>query len=74
MADFYRHRPVAEPAPGGSDAMTLVQQVPFPELPDLDEEENNAEATALYHRAVALIQAEFEEKTWVAFCAASWPW
>src|SRR5262249_40891630 len=69
IADFYRRKQVEVAASGGSDAVTLAQQLPFTELPDPDSQEESAEATILYHRAVALIQSEFEEKTWAAFRA-----
>jgi RNA polymerase sigma-70 factor (ECF subfamily) len=54
-------------APGGSDALACAQEVPGPDLSDTDVETDRAEKGLLYHRAVALIREEFEEKTWRAF-------
>jgi RNA polymerase sigma-70 factor (ECF subfamily) len=69
IADFYRHRQPETVAEGGSEALTRVRQVPGMELPDPDPEMDSAETTLVYHRAVALMQSEFEEKTWQAFQA-----
>jgi RNA polymerase sigma-70 factor (ECF subfamily) len=67
IADFHRRRLAEEVGEGGSDALTLTQQAPAPELPDPDPESDRAEATLLYHQAIALIRNEFGEKTWLAF-------
>lgn len=69
IIDHYRRKQVETGAWGGSNALTLMQQQPAPEMPEPNAEQDNAEASLLYHRAVALIQREFEEKTWLAFQA-----
>lgn len=71
IADFYRRRQVGEAAIGGSDALTLAQQVACPEAEDADPETDKAEVSLLYRRAMELIQAEFHEKTWQAFQAVA---
>jgi len=67
IADFYRRREPETMAFDGSDALTRAQPAPPVELPEPDAETDGAESTLIYHRAIALIQAEFEEKTWRAF-------
>jgi RNA polymerase sigma-70 factor (ECF subfamily) len=67
IAGYYRHKQADLAALGGSDALTLAEQVPETELPEPDPETDGSEKTLLYRRAVALIQTEFREKTWLAF-------
>src|SRR5205085_537845 len=52
-------------AAGGTEAKVWLSQVPEP--PDDGEEAENAVYRQLFHRALELIQAEFEESTWRAF-------
>ena len=49
-------------APGGSEAMRRLEQLP--ELPDADE---TSAVNSLYKRAMLLIEDKFEPKTWQAF-------
>jgi RNA polymerase sigma-70 factor, ECF subfamily len=67
VIDFYR-RKQDEDLRGG-DVLALAQQELCSKLPDPDLETDSAEATLIYHRAAALIQNEFDEKTWLAFRA-----
>jgi RNA polymerase sigma-70 factor, ECF subfamily len=67
ILDHHRRQQVETEARGGSDALARTLQMPAPELPDPDPDEDRSEATLIYHRAAALIQAECEEKTWLAF-------
>lgn len=62
-------RKEGQKAPGGSEAPTIAQRVPQTESSDddRDRERDRAEASLIYHRAVALIQNEFEPTTWLAF-------
>ena len=69
IVDFYRRRQAAETPVGGSDALTLAQEVVDSAPVDPDAEADNAEVSLLYRRAVGLIRAEFQEKTWLAFQA-----
>jgi RNA polymerase sigma-70 factor (ECF subfamily) len=69
IVDFYRRRQAAETPVGGSDALTLAQEVVDSAPIDTDAEVDNAEASLLYRRAVGLIRTEFQEKTWRAFQA-----
>ena len=69
IIDHRRRRKGEGEAVGGSDELTRTLQQPARELPAPDAEEDNAEARLLCQRAVALIQSEFEEKSWLAFQA-----
>ena len=65
ILDFFRAAQQRPAAHGGTDAQLRLQQVPVPEadLPDAPPEE----LSALYHRMLGLLKAEFEPKTWQAF-------
>lgn len=65
IVDLRRKR--GQEAVGGSEALTLAQQVPDTASSDADSVQDRAEASLVYHRAVALIQKEFEPTTWLAF-------
>jgi RNA polymerase sigma-70 factor, ECF subfamily len=55
-----------QPAAGGTDAHMRLQEVPTP--PDeLELSEAPADVAGMYHRAVSLVRAQFEERTWKAF-------
>ena len=56
----------AAAAAGGSDAHALMNEVPAPAGPG-DEDDPAEEVSALYRRALELVRAEFEERTWQAF-------
>jgi RNA polymerase sigma-70 factor (ECF subfamily) len=58
-----RNRPQAE---GGSDAWQNLQEVVDP-LPGPGEEEESVEVNLLHQRAMELVRAEFEQRTWRAF-------
>src|SRR5262249_16750211 len=53
-------------AEGGSDAWQNLQEVADP-LPGPGEEEDSIEVNQLYQRALELVRAEFEQRTWRAF-------
>jgi RNA polymerase sigma-70 factor (ECF subfamily) len=53
-------------AEGGTEALLRLHEVPQPVDP-LDLSEGEAETTGLYRRALGLIRAHFEERTWQAF-------
>jgi RNA polymerase sigma-70 factor, ECF subfamily len=64
IGDHFR-RLNREPAgAGGSEFLRLFQEVPE-QLPQ--DERSETETAALVHRALELIRAEFEERTWQAF-------
>ncbi|HZV04311.1 MAG TPA: sigma-70 family RNA polymerase sigma factor [Gemmataceae bacterium] len=69
IVDFYRRQRAQAAAAGGSDALTLVCEVPDPQWKDTDEEADQAEASLLYQRAMELIRTTVSEKTWLAFQA-----
>ncbi len=66
VADHLRRRKKAVQATGGSDAQGQLAQVPDPDG-DLDEGADASQESALLHRALNLIQGEFETRTWKAF-------
>jgi RNA polymerase sigma-70 factor (ECF subfamily) len=60
---FRRH---AAPAEGGTGALVRLREVPQPaESPDLSE--SDAEIAGLHRRALELVRAQFEDRTWQAF-------
>jgi len=65
--DLIRRRPTAFMAEGGTMALKRIEHLPD----NIDDEPNeitDASATlGLYRRGLAMIQAEFESKTWQAF-------
>ncbi len=67
LRDYYRQHAREPPGAGGSDAQQQLLQVP--EKPPESSSEAGAPGAdvALVHRALALIQVEFEERTWQAF-------
>lgn len=54
------------PALGGSEALERLRQVPAP-AEELELSESPSDITALYQRAVRLVQDQFEQRTWTAF-------
>jgi len=65
LLDHARRRQRSPEALGGTDAQMQLGQFPDPdaELPN----EPGEELTGLYHRALELVRAEFEPRTWDAF-------
>ena len=49
-------------AAGGTEAHLRLQAIP-----DVTPEDEEAERSNLYHRALSLIRSEFEERSWLAF-------
>jgi RNA polymerase sigma-70 factor (ECF subfamily) len=67
LIDYSRRRQKQPEAQGGSDAQRQLQQIAEPELP----EDSQEDLGGLYHRALALVRSEFEERTWEAFWRAA---
>jgi RNA polymerase sigma-70 factor (ECF subfamily) len=65
LRDFFRRRSQQPEALGGSSVYQWFQEVPEPDLPD--DAVDAAALSAVYHRALDLIRAEFEERTWRMF-------
>jgi RNA polymerase sigma-70 factor (ECF subfamily) len=63
---FYRRNRNQPRAEGGSSSWEQFQEVADP-LADPDEQEQ-AEISHVYHRALEQIRGDFEERTWQAFC------
>jgi RNA polymerase sigma-70 factor (ECF subfamily) len=67
LIDYSRRRQRHPEAQGGSDALRQLKQVAEPELP----EDSQEDLGALYRRALELVRAEFEARTWEAFWRAA---
>jgi RNA polymerase sigma-70 factor (ECF subfamily) len=63
LLDHFRRRQRRPQAQGGTEAHLQMQHVAEQVLP----EETAEELNALYHRALELVKAEFEPRTWDAF-------
>ena len=67
LRDHLRRCALRPVAPGGTDAYQQLQQ-----LPDVPREATRLEEDrSLTHRALQLIRAEFEDRTWEAFWASA---
>ena len=66
VQDHFRRRAREPGGVGGSAALTRLAQVPAPPPDDEAAVEERAERR-LFHRALAAIVGEFEERTWSAF-------
>ncbi len=69
LLDHFRRRQSQPQGQGGSDAQLRLLHVAEAELPL--PEEPAEEVSGLYHRALELVRAEFEERTWEAFWRAA---
>jgi RNA polymerase sigma-70 factor (ECF subfamily) len=63
VLDHYRRQGRQPAAAGGSEALRQLHAVAEADLPD----EDDAEVSDLYRRALELIRGAFEERTWQAF-------
>jgi RNA polymerase sigma-70 factor (ECF subfamily) len=63
LLDHFRQRQNQPQAQGGTDAHRRLEQVAEQELPDDADEVLGG----LYHRALALVRSEFEERSWQTF-------
>jgi RNA polymerase sigma-70 factor (ECF subfamily) len=68
VLDFWRSHERRPEAFGGSEALQRLQQVPEIEADDPDDAE---QSSAVFHRALGLLQGEFEQRTWQAFWRAT---
>lgn len=64
LADFHRRRKGQPQATGGTDALAWLQSVP-----DLEHDQDSCSQVqvSLTGRVLAMVQEEFEERTWQAF-------
>jgi RNA polymerase sigma-70 factor (ECF subfamily) len=67
LGDWMQRQRTQEHAAGGTDAHNRLLQAPAEEPPALPDAPDEADAAALYQRALDLIRPEFEERTWQAF-------
>jgi RNA polymerase sigma-70 factor (ECF subfamily) len=71
VLDHFRAEARRPRAAGGTAARIWLAQVPEADLPEADLPEEGVEETELnhqlFHRALAIIQSDFEERTWRAF-------
>jgi RNA polymerase sigma-70 factor (ECF subfamily) len=64
LLDFHRRRYRQPQGAGGTDAWERIEEI---RDPIADSEEDAAEVSGLYQRALDLIRDEFESRTWQAF-------
>jgi RNA polymerase sigma-70 factor (ECF subfamily) len=67
IRDLLRRRRHSVQAAGGTSAQEQLARLPDPDSLDADPPPPAAEARSLCQRALALLQSEFEERTWRAF-------
>jgi RNA polymerase sigma-70 factor, ECF subfamily len=67
IMDFFRKRRQGPVAEGGSDGQQRLDEAADPDFLDGDPAALRLEKQLLVHRALELIQCEFETKTWRAF-------
>jgi RNA polymerase sigma-70 factor (ECF subfamily) len=67
LRDHFRKRGREAQGVGGSSARDRFAQLPEPEMFEVDDPRDDVGERALFIRAIALIQCEFEERTWAAF-------
>ncbi len=67
IRDHWRRQAEQAPAVGGSTFQRQLAEVPAPESLADDSGPTSTDAQDLYRRALALIQTDFEERTWQAF-------
>ena len=67
--DYYRRRGQEPKAVGGTDAQTRFSEVQAIDLESCDDDsaDEQAASSALFHRALELIRADFKPRTWQAF-------
>jgi len=70
LRDHFRRLATRPKAAGGTDAQQWLKQVPEGS-PDESSDESLTTGTGLTRRAVELVQAEFEDRTWQAFWKAT---
>jgi RNA polymerase sigma-70 factor (ECF subfamily) len=66
LALHFRRKGRSPSAAGGSDAFVRLQEVADPQV-DLPEDDSRQQLQGLYVRALELVRAEFEERTWQMF-------
>ncbi len=66
ICDHFRRRRGVPRAAGGTTAQAALLQVPEPSEPSIPDDPPQAEDT-LWRRALAMVRAEFEDRTWQAF-------
>jgi RNA polymerase sigma-70 factor (ECF subfamily) len=64
---YWRTRSTQLEAIGGTNAWQRLQEISGPEPNEAEDGEEREQCSALFHRALKLVQAEFEPRTWQAF-------
>jgi RNA polymerase sigma-70 factor (ECF subfamily) len=67
LRDHFRNRQGRPVAAGGTDAHTRLQEIPEEEPPDPAESAQADSPTQFLYRALELVRADFEARTWDAF-------
>ncbi|CAN5565580.1 sigma-70 family RNA polymerase sigma factor [soil metagenome] len=66
LLKLFERRQGQPQAQGGTDAQRRIQEVPGP-VPSFPEQDDPADEKALHRRALELVRAEFDPRTWQAF-------
>jgi RNA polymerase sigma-70 factor (ECF subfamily) len=66
LALHFRRKRRFPSAAGGSDAFTRLQEITEPQV-NVPEDDSRQQLQGLYVRALELVRAEFEERTWQMF-------
>jgi RNA polymerase sigma-70 factor (ECF subfamily) len=64
---YWRSRSQRPEAAGGSDAWQRLQEISEPDTPESPDDEEKEQSSALFHRALGLVRAEFDPRAWQAF-------
>jgi RNA polymerase sigma-70 factor (ECF subfamily) len=67
VRDHFRRLKREPEGPGGTEAQLRLAQLPGPPAPDDETAAQAGPNRELFHRALALIRGEFEDRTWQAF-------
>jgi RNA polymerase sigma-70 factor (ECF subfamily) len=70
LRDHWRRQRGRESAVGGTDAQVQLARLPDPAGDDSSGPSDRSETASLFHRALRMIEAEFEPRTWQAFWRA----
>lgn len=67
IRDHYRHGAAEAHGEGGTQWQRRMGEIPEQWPEPASSEEDCQQLTGLFHRGLSLVQAEFEERTWMAF-------
>lgn len=71
VRDHFRRVAAREMAAGGTVAQQRMASIPDQVSDNPDENTDPRQLSSMFHRALALVRSEFEERTWTAFWRAA---